>query len=94
MVEKMKTEVDRLFLVWKMKKSNFSKIYRWNYQGTDSLLLDRFEFSKLNSLIAGAIKKQFSRRKLLWANFLNLNIIIDIFWKIGNGQVVENFFPE
>ena len=54
------------------------------------LKLDRFQFFKINSLMAETIKKNI-QNKIFINKLLNL-IIIDSFSKIGNGQVADNLF--
>ena len=67
--------------------------HRSFFQGKDSLQPDRFQFLKINSLMAENIKKQFLKINVYINKLLNL-IINDSFSKIGNGQVVENLFSE
>ena len=67
--------------------------YKSLFQEKDSLQLDRFQYSKINSLTAEIMKKKIFRNKI-FINKLLYFIIIDLFPKIGNGQVVENPFPK
>ena len=51
------------------------------FQEKESTQLYRSQFLEINSLMDGTIKNQVSTKKFY------------SFWKIGNGQVVENLFP-
>ena len=60
------------------------------FQRIDSPQLYHFQFLKINSLIA-EITIEIFENKIFINKLLNL-IIIDLFSKIRNGQVVENIF--
>ena len=65
--------------------------HRSFFQSKDSPQLHHVCFSKINSLIAETMKKQFCEKNIFINKLLDL-IIIDSFLKTGNVKVVENFY--